>query len=68
MEETKVWWQSRTIWAGLVGGVFAILAAFDIVPEISQDYVLELLLGLISAGTIIFRSTANKKVTLTSQK
>lgn len=65
--ETKPWWQSRTIWTGLVGGIFALLSIFGYLPEgLKSDFVVETILGITSVGAIIFRSFATKKVVLTT--
>lgn len=62
-EENKIWWQSRTVWTGIVGLVFAFLASFKVIPpELTQDQVVEVILGVISVFAIIFRVAATKTV------
>lgn len=64
MNETKPWWQSRTIWTGLLGGLYAILSIFKILPEgLEQEMVLEAVLGVTSVLAVLFRAKATKEVT-----
>lgn len=64
MNETKPWWQSRTIWTGLLGGLYAILSIFKILPEgLEQGMVLEAVLGVTSVLAVLFRAKATKEVT-----
>lgn len=63
MEETKPWWQSRTIWTGLIGGVAAVLAIFDMLPTgLDQGILVESILGLTSMAAVIFRAKATKSI------
>ena len=33
MEELKPWWASRAIWTGVIGSLWGVAAALDILPE-----------------------------------
>lgn len=56
MTEQKVWWQSRTIWTGIIGTLFAMLSGFNIIPaDLAADNVVEAILGITSVLAIVFR-------------
>lgn len=63
MVDQKLWWQSRTIWTGIIGTIFAILAGFDMVPEgLSSEYLVETILGVTSVLAIVFRAKATASI------
>lgn len=63
MDNQIQWWQSRTVWAGLIGTLFAVLSGFGIVPEgLNQGMVLEAVLGVVSVASILFRVKATKTI------
>lgn len=63
MDNQIQWWQSRTIWTGLIGTLFAVLSGFGLVPEgLNQDMVLEAVLGVVSVAAILFRVKATKAI------
>lgn len=63
MTEQKVWWQSRTIWTGIVGTLFAILGGFDIIPaDLIAGNVVEAILGVTSVLAIVFRVQAKTEI------
>jgi len=63
--ETKIWWQSRTVWTGLVGALFAILHQFGMLPvDLTTEMVLNMILGIVSVLAVVFRVDATKKLTI----
>lgn len=63
MNEEKVWWQSRTIWTGLIGAVFAMLGGLNVLPEgLSSDMVVNAVLGVTSVLAVVFRAKATKSI------
>lgn len=63
MNEEKVWWQSRTIWTGLIGSAFAILSGMKVLPEgLSSDMVVNAVLGVTSVLAVVFRAQATKAI------
>ena len=56
MQDTKVWWQSRTIWLQIVAAAFAILSAFKLLPSgISQEQVVSAIMTIVAIATVILR-------------
>lgn len=72
MEETKKWWQSRTIWAGLLTAVAAVVSAAASGGALPAAWAAYLTAGNIDkivtlglwATTLVFRIVAEKKITL----
>jgi len=59
----KGWWQSKTIWTGIVGAIFAALGLLGLVPQgLDAATVVNAVLGVVSVGAIIFRVQANTKI------
>jgi hypothetical protein len=64
MTETQPWWQTRTIWVGLVTSLFGVLSAAGVLPPfIDAPLVLDLAMGVLGAATVYFRAKATKMVT-----
>lgn len=63
MQDTKRWWESRTIWASLLGLIFVALSALHVLPEgLSQEGVLEAVMGVVGVLAIIFRVKADSTI------
>lgn len=63
--ETKSWWQSRTIWASIVGVIFPILSFNNLLPpELTSNMVVESIMVITSTLAIIFRVKADKKIVI----
>ena len=59
MENKKIWWQSRTIWAGIVGAIFSFLSLLGKVPDgLTVSMVVDAIVGTTSILAIFFRSKA----------
>ena len=65
MTETKPWWQSRTIWTGLVTSALAVLSAAGALPVwIDAPLAADIVVGLLGIATVISRAIATKEVVL----
>lgn len=63
MEELKPWWASKAIWTGVIGSLWGVAAAFDILPEgLTQADVLTVVLALTGIGSVVFRKTAKARI------
>ncbi len=63
MEDCKPWWASRAIWTGVIGSLWGVAAALDILPEgLTQADVLTVVLALTGIGSVVFRKTAKCKI------
>ena len=63
MEDCKPWWASRAIWTGVIGSLWGVAAALDILPEgLTQADVLTVVLALTGIGSVVFRKTATCKI------
>jgi hypothetical protein len=63
MDETKPFWASRTIWVGIVGVLFPLLAAAGWLPrDLSEEQVVDGLMALLGLLTILFRARATSLV------
>jgi predicted amino acid-binding ACT domain protein len=61
--EQKEWWQSRTIWSGILTAVSGILAASDLIPAEIDDTVIDELVTLgLGIATVYFRAKADKEI------
>lgn len=63
----KSWWQSRTVWGGLVAAGAGIAGVFDIsLPPEEQDQIVDLVLALTSAlgglVAVVGRIKAERKI------
>jgi len=53
MEELKPWWASKAIWTGVIGSMWGVAAALDILPEgLTQADVLTVVLALTGSGAL----------------
>lgn len=63
MEELKPWWASKAIWTGVIGGLWGVAAALDILPAgLTQADVLTIVLALTGIGSVVFRKTAKARI------
>ncbi len=72
MEDTKVWWQSKTVWGGIIAVVAGLLGVFGytVLPADQELIATGLASAAAAAGGIIAvigRVTAKKATTLTKQ-
>lgn len=56
--DAKSPWASKTVWTGLVGGVFGVLAFFHIVPPVEQSTLVDMLVVGIPALLGVFGATS----------
>ena len=66
MQETKQWYSSRAVWAGIVAAIIGILGAFgvDVVdsPDSIADNIVALVVAISGLVTILGRIKATKKI------
>lgn len=63
MEQTKPWWQSKTILVSIFGALFALAAAFNVLPtDFDQEEFVGGVLAITSALAALFRKTATAQV------
>lgn len=60
--DAKSPWASKTVWTGLVGAAFGVLAFFHIVPPISQSALVDVVLAIVSVLAAIFGGTAKTRL------
>lgn len=60
--DAKSPWLSKTVWTGIVGGVFGGLALFGIVPPISQSDLIQIVLVLVGVAGAAFGGTAKTAI------
>jgi protein-S-isoprenylcysteine O-methyltransferase Ste14 len=61
--ETKHWWQSRTIWVQLVAILFAVGARFEWWPTwIEQDDAIAFCMALVGIVTLVLRIRTKKEI------
>lgn len=66
MFDTKNWWQSRTIWVNLVASIFAILAAFKVLPTgLDQEQVVTVIMAVVAVVNVILRLLTKKQIAAT---
>jgi hypothetical protein len=60
---SKPWWQSRTVWTGIVGGLFSIAGVFNMLPAgLTSETVVNAILGVVSVAAVVFRVKATKTI------
>jgi hypothetical protein len=63
MEESKPFWASRTIWVGVLGIAFPLLAAAGLLPDgLREEQVLDAVMAALGVLTVIFRARARTVV------
>jgi hypothetical protein len=63
MEELKPWWASKAIWTGVIGSLWCVAAALEILPEgLTQADVLTVVLALTGIASVVFRKTAKARI------
>ena len=64
-QDTKPWWQSRTLWTGALTAISGVVAAAGVLPPfITEIYIDKIVTIVLGAATVIFRVLADKKLTL----
>lgn len=68
MNDSKPWWQSRTIWIGLIQSIWGALAAAGLLPVwLDATTLVDVGIGILGVATIAARAVASKRVTTTSE-
>lgn len=68
MEESKPAWASRTVWVGVIGLLFPLLAAAGWLPAgLGQDQVVDAIMAVLGLLTILFRAQATARLTMTQE-
>lgn len=63
MQEEIVWWQSRTIWTGIVGTAAALVGGFVHLPDgMTVDLMVDAIVGVTSVLAIVFRAKATASI------
>ena len=63
MEESKPFWESRTVWVGAVAVVFALLGAAGLLPEgLREEQVVDAVMAVMGVLTILFRARASARL------
>ena len=63
MEESKPFWESRTVWVGLVAVIFAALGAVGALPEgLREEQVVDAVMAVTGVLTIVFRAQASARL------
>ena len=56
MNDTKAWWQSRTVWVNIVATLFAVLGAFKVLPAgLSQEQVVTAIMAITAIVNVFLR-------------
>lgn len=54
--DTKTWWQSRTIWVQIVALIYVGLNAFGALPaDLTQEEVVTTIMAVVAVATVILR-------------
>jgi hypothetical protein len=66
--ETKQWWESRTIWTGILTAICGILKGFDMLPAALDATMIDEIVTIgLGIATIYFRVKAEKVVVVRPQ-
>ena len=61
--EQKEWWQSRTIWTGVLTAVCALLKSLGLIPEAIDTTIIDEVVTVgLGIATIYFRAKAEKTI------
>lgn len=56
MDDTKNWWESRTVWVNVVATLFAVLGTFKLLPaDLDQDSVVTAIMGAVAIANVVLR-------------
>jgi len=56
MDDTKSWWESRTVWVNVVATLFAVLGTFKLLPaDLDQDSVVTAIMGAVAIANVVLR-------------
>lgn len=62
METVKPWWQSLTMWAGIVAFIYGVLGMFDIQFGVEQSVVVDTIMALVGAVVMYGRKRATAEI------
>jgi len=63
MTDSKIWWQSRTIWVNVVATLFAVLGTFKLLPEgLDQDSIVTAIMGMVAIANLVLRLLTHEAI------
>jgi len=63
MTDSKIWWQSRTIWVNLVATLFAVLGTFKLLPVgLDQDSIVTAIMGMVAMANLVLRLLTHEAI------
>jgi protein-S-isoprenylcysteine O-methyltransferase Ste14 len=64
MNDTKPWWQSRTIWVNVIASIFAVLAMFHVgLPaDLTQDQIVTGIMTVVAIVNVVLRLVTHKPI------
>jgi hypothetical protein len=63
MTDSKIWWQSRTIWVNVVATLFAVLGTFKLLPVgLDQDSIVTAIMGLVAIANLVLRLLTHEAI------
>ena len=63
MINSKLWWQSRTLWINIVAILFALLGAFGRLPEgVGQDEVVTAIMAVTAIANVVLRFLTTRPI------
>jgi uncharacterized membrane protein YuzA (DUF378 family) len=63
MTDSKIWWQSRTIWVNLVATLFAVLGTFKLLPVgLDQDSIVTAIMGMVAIANLVLRLLTHEAI------
>lgn len=64
MEDSKKWWQSRTMWVNIVGFIFSIMVALGVqMPEgMDESSVVAAIMAVVNIVNMVLRVISNKMI------
>ncbi len=63
MNETKIWWQSRTLWVNIVAALFGLASAVGILPrDVDQDAVVGAIMGVVALANVALRLVTRQPI------
>ena len=63
MNDTKPWWQSRTVWVNIVATLFALLGALNALPTgLSQEQVVTAVMAIVAIVNVVLRLVTRHEI------
>ncbi len=63
MDDTKSWWESRTVWVNVVATLFAVLSTFKLLPaNLDQDSVVTAIMGAVAIANVVLRLVTRQAI------